>query len=80
MAAAAEAGPDCSGDQLLEPGNRWNRLIDAVSTYINGVELDGLSVEDYGNYADSGVNWRVREGYGRAIAGLATGLDVALDC
>lgn len=80
MAAAAGRGPDRSGDQLLEPGNRWNRLIDAVSTYINGVELAGLSVDDYGNYADSGVNWRVREGYGRAIAGLGAGLDLTLDC
>ncbi len=80
MEAAAHQGPDHSGDRLLEPGNRWNRLIDAVSTYINGVELDGLSVDDYGNYADSGVNWRVREGYGRAITGLGAGLDVTLGC
>jgi monoamine oxidase len=80
MEAAAHHGPDRSGDQLLEPGNRWNGLIDAVSTYINGVELDGLSVDDYGNYADSGVNWRVRQGYGRAIAGLGAGLDVTLGC
>ncbi len=80
MEAAAGQGPDRSGDQLLEPGNRWNRLIDAVSTYINGVELPGLSVDDYGNYADSGVNWRVGQGYGRAIAGLGAGLDVTLDC
>lgn len=80
MEAAAGRGPDSSGDRLLEPGNRWNGLIDAVSTYINGVELDGLSVDDYGNYADSGVNWRVRQGYGRAVAGLGSGLDVTLDC
>ena len=24
----------------LEPGNRWNPMIDAISTYINGCELD----------------------------------------
>jgi len=80
MEQAAGRGPDRSADSLLEQGSRWNPLIDALSTYINGVELAGLSVEDYGNYADSGVNWRVREGYGRAIAGLGTCLDVTLDC
>ncbi len=78
--AASGGGPDRSAEQLLEPGNRWNKLIDALSTYINGVELAGLSVDDYGNYADSGVNWRVRQGYGRAITGMGTGLDLALDC
>lgn len=80
MAEAAGRGPDRSGDRLLEPGNRWNPLIDAVSTYINGVELAGLSVDDYGNYADSGVNWRVPQGYGRVIAGLGAGLDLTLGC
>ena len=66
--------------QLLEPDCRWNPLLGAVSTYVNGVELDCVSVQDFGNYADSGVNWRVREGYGAGIAAHAAGRPVVLDC
>ncbi len=34
-------GPgDTAAARWLEPGGRWNPLIDAVSTYVNGVELD----------------------------------------
>jgi monoamine oxidase len=77
---AAESEPDQPAARLLEPGNRWNPLLNAVSTYMNGVELDGLSVHDFGHYHDSGMNWRVAEGYGTLIARLAAGLDVALDC
>ena len=77
---AGEAAADQSGDCLLEPGSRWNPLLNATSTYINGVELDGLSVRDFGRYCDTGVNWRVTEGYGALMAALAAGLDIALDC
>jgi len=77
---AAESEPDQPAAQLLEPGNRWNPLLHAISTYMNGVELDGLSVHDFGYYHDSGVNWRVREGYGTLITRLAAGLDIAFGC
>jgi monoamine oxidase len=79
-AAAGDASADLAGDQCLEPGSRWNPLINAISTYINGVELDGLSARDFWNYRDTEVNWRVVEGYGTLIASLAAGLDVILDC
>ncbi len=78
--AAGEAEIDMPGVRLLEPGCRWNGLIDATSTYINGVELDQLSVRDFWRYRDTGVNWRVVEGYGTLIAASGTGLDIALDC
>jgi monoamine oxidase len=77
---AGEAAADQSGDRLLDPGSRWNPLLNATSTYINGVELDGLSVHDFWRYRDTGVNWRVTEGYGALMAALAAGLDIALDC
>src|SRR5262249_22575508 len=48
--------------------------------YINGAELDKVSVHDLWRYHDSGVNWRVTEGYGRLIAALGANLDIALDC
>jgi monoamine oxidase len=78
--AAADDEPDHRAVDLLEPGCRWNELINALSTYINGVELDRVSVRDYGRYHDTGVNWRVREGYGRLIEAAARGCDLTLEC
>jgi monoamine oxidase len=78
--AAGEIDPDQAAYLLLEPGGRWNALINAASTYINGVELDGVSAHDFYRYRDTGVNWRVREGYGTLIAALGQGLDITRDC
>jgi monoamine oxidase len=55
-------------------------LLDAVSTFANGVELDRLSAEDFRRYHDLGVNWRVTEGYGALVNANAAGLDVRLGC
>jgi monoamine oxidase len=77
---AGEAAADQPGDRLLEPGNRWNPLLNATSTYINGVELDQLSVHDFFRYRDTGVNWRITEGYGGLMAAMAAELDIVLDC
>jgi monoamine oxidase len=80
-----EAAADQAGDQpasdLLEPGGRWNPLLNAFSAYYNGAEFDQVSVKDYGAYDDSELNWRVAEGYGVGIAGLAPrGVRVVGDC
>ncbi|MFL5000735.1 MAG: flavin monoamine oxidase family protein [Xanthobacteraceae bacterium] len=80
LAEAAEAKTDRPASDFLEPGCRWNALLNALSSYINGVELDRLSVADFGNYHDSGVNWRVVAGYGRLVETYARGLDVTLEC
>src|SRR6516165_2790225 len=64
---------------LVAPGGRWNQLLDATSSWGNGAELECVSVKDYVRYEDSGVNWRLREGYGRLFEALAEGLPVALD-
>jgi monoamine oxidase len=69
---------DHSLASLLPPGGRWNALLDATSTWGNGAELDCVSVKDYVRYEDSGVNWRLAEGYGRLFETLAAGLPVAL--
>ncbi|HET9902255.1 MAG TPA: NAD(P)/FAD-dependent oxidoreductase [Xanthobacteraceae bacterium] len=71
---------DCAASELLEPGNRWNALLNAVSTFANGVELDRISAHDFRRYRDSGINWRVAEGYGALVCAHATGLDVRLGC
>jgi len=66
--AVAATGEDRAASTLLEPGGRWNGLMDAISTWANGVELDRLSILDHWRYRDSGINWRVLEGYGTLIA------------
>lgn len=73
-------GSDRPASELLEPGGRWNALIDAVATYINGVELTRTSAIDFARYEDTNVNWRVAEGYGAAIVAHASGLRTLLDC
>jgi monoamine oxidase len=75
--AAGKAEIDQPGDRFLEPGCRWNALINATSTYINGVELDQLSALALPRHRR---NCRVVEGYGTLIAATGAGLDVALDC
>ena len=73
-----QARPPAS--ELLPPGGRWNALVDAVSTYVSGAELDRLSVRDLANYDGSDVNWRVGEGYGATIATHGAGVPVAFGC
>ena len=75
-----EDGPDRPAVAFLDPEGRWNKLIDAVSTYYSGAELKFVSARDLARYDDSGVNWRVVEGYGRVIAAHGADLTVALDC
>jgi monoamine oxidase len=77
--AASSVSNDSSAADWLEAGNRWNPLIDAISTYVNGTELSKVSVHDTSNYHDSGLNWRVHEGYGALIAELGDLVDVALN-
>ena len=72
--------PDQAASRFLEPSNIWNPLIDAVSTYYSGAELDRVSARDLQRYEDSGVNWRVPDGYGALVASWAANLDVEFDC
>lgn len=70
---------DVAGESLA-PDAPWRPFIDAISTFANGVELDDLSAADFLNYEDGagGENWRLEQGYGAFIAGLADGLPQAL--
>src|SRR4051794_36266463 len=77
--AAAENGGDDTAGHYLEPGNRWNPMIDAISTYINGAELDRISIQDMDAYEDTGINWRVRRGYGALVAAYGVPCPVALN-
>src|ERR1700761_8359389 len=77
---AAKSGQDAPADTCLEAGNRWNPMIDAVSTYINGCELDQVSILDLDAYEDTEVNWRVRRGYGALMAAYGASCPLALNC
>jgi monoamine oxidase len=76
---AAESGRDSAASDYLEAGNRWNPMIDALSTYINGSELDRVSILDMDAYEDSEINWRVRRGYGALMAAYGAALPLALN-
>ncbi len=78
--AAAQAAQDSAAADYLEPGNRWNPMIDAISTYINGCELDQVSVKDFEEYEDTEINWRVPRGYGALIVAYGAPCNVALNC
>ena len=77
---ATTRGSDSPASAYLEPGNRWNPMIDAISTYANGSELDRVSVQDLGAYEDTGINWRVRRGYGALMTAYGAQLPLALNC
>jgi monoamine oxidase len=77
---AAQNEADVAAATALEPGCRWNGLINALSTFISGAEWDRVSAKDFDRYADSGVNWRVVEGLGTVISAHGADLPRALDC
>ena len=77
---AAGTGVDRPANVCLEPGNRWNPMIDAISTYINGRELDQVSILDFDAYEDTEVNWRVRRGYGALMGAYGASLPLHFNC
>jgi monoamine oxidase len=77
---AAQGDKDVAAATLLEPGNRWNGLINSVGTYISGGDLDRLSVKDFDRYEDSGVNYRAFKGYGALIADYGADIPQMRDC
>ncbi|WP_024511186.1 NAD(P)/FAD-dependent oxidoreductase [Bradyrhizobium sp. ARR65] len=77
---AALKGEDAPASLYLEPGNRWNPMIDAISTYVNGCELDQVSILDMDAYEDTNVNWRVRRGYGALMTAYGESLPIVLNC
>jgi monoamine oxidase len=76
----ARKEPDVATSTLLEPGGRWNNLIGAIGTYISGAELDRVSARDFDSFEDTGVNWRIVEGYGTTIAACGAAIPFALGC
>jgi monoamine oxidase len=54
-------------------------MIDAISTYVNGAELDRVSILDMDAYQDSEINWRIRRGYGALMAAYGAPCPLALN-
>jgi monoamine oxidase len=75
-----KSGGDSAASTCLEPGNRWNPMIDAISTYVNGAELDQVSILDMDDYDDTEINWRVRRGYGALMTAYGAPCPLAFNC
>ena len=76
----AQREPDVPAAALFAAGCRWNNLIGAIGTYISGAELDRVSARDFDNFDETGVNWRIVEGYGATIAKYGESVPAILDC
>jgi monoamine oxidase len=77
--AAVQRGGDDTASRYLEPGNRWNPMIHAISTFVNGCELDQVSIKDMEAYEDTEINWRVRRGYGALMTAYGALCPLALN-
>ncbi len=76
---AAERGGDGPLSACLPGDSRWRGLLDAVSTYVSGAEIDRVSVRDSADYRPGeGEDWRVVEGYGRLVAHHGRAIPAAL--
>ena len=82
VAEAAATGVDRPAADLFEGDCRWNARMDAISGALNGARFAEVSAVDYNAYRDTGVNWRIEEGYGRLVEALAAPVlpDVVTDC
>ncbi|WP_380871982.1 amine oxidase [Sphingomonas sp. DBB INV C78] len=80
-ALATNAPQSDRASDAIPGGDRWRPFIDGLSSFINGVETDGLSARDFTSYdaAASDNNWRLPGGYGAFITSLGAGLPIALD-
>lgn len=84
VAETSMRGEDVAASTLLAPSDtpegRWNARMDAISGALNGARFAEVSSLDYDAYRDTGVNWRVVEGYGRLVASRGEGLPILTDC
>ena len=80
VAEAAKAGDDRPASHLFIDGERWNARMDAISGALNGAKFAEVSTLDYDAYEDTGINYRVTEGYGALIAALGRDAPVVLNC
>lgn len=70
---------DLASDAMAK-GDPWNAYLEALSGFMNGAELEQLSIADFLAYEDAAGdhNWRLPGGYGALIADAADGLPARL--
>jgi monoamine oxidase len=71
---------DLPMSECFEPGGRFNAILGASLTYINGAEAETMTTREYALYHDAAKNKRIERGYGALITAAAAGLDLRLDC
>jgi monoamine oxidase len=76
---AALEPEDRPASALLPKNGRWNALLDAISTWANGAELELVSVKDHARYNNTQLNWRALDGYGTLISAYGADLPVSFD-
>ena len=79
-ARAALGGPDRPLSDFIAADDPARPMIDAISGYANGANLDRVSLHDWAAYEDaaSDDNWALPTGYGALIAGAARGVPTRL--
>ncbi len=66
--------------EFIDPDHRWRGLLDAISTFVSGAELDRVAARDHADYAPGDtLDWRVPAGYGRLITSAGAGVPVMLE-
>lgn len=70
---------DRAAAELLPKNGRWNALLNAISTWANGAELELVSVKDHARYDNTRLNWRALDGYGALISAYGADLPVCLN-
>ena len=74
----SEATEDVPFSASLEPGNRWNPLMDHIIGQITSHDPQNCSTLDYARYIEDGGDFPVKDGYGALVARNAAGLPVTL--
>jgi monoamine oxidase len=78
IAAFPESEPDRPASTFVAPDDQWRAMMEAVSTFYSGAELERISARDLARFTDTALNWRVVRGYGALVADHAAGLVVKL--
>ena len=76
--AAGAAGRDVAASAVLPPSGPGRGELDAILTWVSGVDTPAVSTLDYFLYRDTGHNWPVMEGYGALVAAYGRALPVRL--
>ncbi len=78
ITAAGEQGRDIAASEVLSPTAPGRPLLDAIISWIYGVDPPRASTMDAALYRETHHNWPVAEGYGALVAANGAGLPVKL--